>query len=489
METDRDLDERKLGQRARRGFSWSLTNSVIRRVWTFALGIMLARLLVPADFGVYALALAALTILMSMNDLGVGVAIIRWQGDPSRAARTATSISIGVSVAMYAVTFAIAPGVAEYLGAPAATPVLRLITLAVIFDGVAGIPNALLERAFQQRRRFFVDLSGIAVNAVVVLSLAVAGYGPFALAWGILAGNFVTAVGIILVAPDRPRPGYNTSDGKALISVGLPLAGASLLVFAMLNVDYLVIAGMLDVVALGFYLLAFNLSSWPPNLLTVAIRSVSIPAFSRLASSPERLYSRFTSIFGVVITVTLPLSAILSVLAARLIVVIYGMQWLPAAQALIVLAPLGVARIGLNLCYDLFVAIGRSRTVLWLQGLWVGALIPAMILGTGFGGIRGAAIAHVAVAFLIVAPAFSIALRRAGVPLKPLAATVIRPFIATVVMIGVVYAVDQMIEPDALALVIGGAAGTFAYAAAVVRWRGGKPDISGTLQAVRGVRD
>jgi PST family polysaccharide transporter len=112
-----------------------------------------------------------------------------------------------------------------------------------------------------------------------------------------------------------------------------------------------------------------------------------------------------------------------------------------------------------------------------------------MILGTGFGGIRGAAIAHVAVAFLIVVPAFSIALRRAGVLLKPLAATMIRPFIATVVMIGFVYVVDQMIEPDALALMVGGAAGAFAYAAAVVRWRDGKPDISGTLQAVREARD
>ena len=483
VEADKGLDQYTLGQRARRGFSWSLVNSVVRRLWTFAVGIALARLLQPADFGVYALALAALAILLSMNDLGVGVAVIRWQGDPSRAARTATTISIGVSIAMYAVTFAVAPAVADFLGAPAATPVLRIITFAVVLDGVSGIPNALLERAFQQRKRLFVDLSGITANTVVALSLAIAGFGPFALAWGIVAGNLVTAIGIILVAPFRPYPKYNARDARQLISIGLPLAGASLLVFVMLNVDYLVIGGLLDIEALGFYLLAFNLASWPPNLLTVAIRSVSIPAFSQLASDPQRLYGRFTEIFGVVMTVTLPVGALLTILASRVIVVLYGTQWQPAAQALVVLASLGIARIGLNLCYDLFVAIGRSRTVLWLQGLWVAALIPAMLLGTGWGGIRGAAIAHVVVAYLIVAPAFAIALRRAGVPLGPLAASLRRPLVAMVAMIGAVFAIDHVMEPDLLALVLGGITGAVLYVAAVLRWRRGRPDLASTFGA------
>jgi len=486
VETDSGLDRHTLGQRARRGFSWSLTNSVIRRLWTFTLGIILARLLVPADFGVYALALAALTILVSMNDLGVGVAIIRWQGDPARAARTATSISIGASIAMYAVTFALAPVIADLLDSPAATPVLRLITFAVVIDGFSGIPNALLERAFLQKRRLAADLSGIVVNAAVVLSLAVADFGPYALAWAIVAGNFVTAVGILILAPKRPRPGWNTPDARALVSVGLPLAGASLLVFAMLNVDYFVIAGLLGATALGFYLLAFNLASWPPNLLTVAIRRVSIPAFSQLASDRKVLYSRFTQIFGVVMTVTLPVAALLSILAVRVVVVLYGSRWLPTAQALIVLAPLGVARIGLNLCYDLFVAIGKSRTVLWLQGLWVAALIPAMIIGTSAAGIRGAAIAHVGVAFLIVSPAFAIALRRAQMPLRPLAATLIRPLGGIVALAVVVLIVDQVIEQDFLALAVGGLVGIVVYGAAAVSWRGGRPDVKGTFAVFQG---
>jgi PST family polysaccharide transporter len=328
-----------------------------------------------------------------------------------------------------------------------------------------------------------VDLSGIIANAAVALSLAIAGYGPLALAWGILVGNLVTVIGIILVAPERPRPGYNAGDARALLSTGLPLAGASLLVFATLNVDYFVIGGLLDVEALGFYLLAFNLASWPPNLLTAAIRSVSIPAFSQLASNPDRLYRRFTGIFGVVMTLTLPIAALLSILASHVIGVLYGTQWLPAALALVVLAPLGVARIGLNLFYDLFVAIGRSRTVLWLQTLWIVVLIPAMLLGAGSGGIRGVAIAHVVVAFFIVAPAFAVALRRAGVPLGPLAATLGRPLLAMVAMVGVVFVVDRLIDPDPLALVVGGVAGAVIYGAAVVNWRNRRPDLAGTLGA------
>ena len=77
------------------------------------LGIILARLLVPADFGIYAIALATLAILQSMNDLGTAVAVIRWQGDPARPARTATTISILGSIALYGITFVLAPVIAH----------------------------------------------------------------------------------------------------------------------------------------------------------------------------------------------------------------------------------------------------------------------------------------------------------------------------------------------------------------------------------------
>jgi PST family polysaccharide transporter len=486
VESETDVDESALGGRVRRGFSWSLANSVIRRTWTFAIGIALARLLVPADFGIYAIAIATLAILQSVNDLGTAIAIIRWPGDPARPARTATTISIVGSFALYGITFLLAPVIANQLNTPQAIPVLRLITFAVVLDGFSGIPNALLERDFLQNRRLVADLSGIIVNAAVAISLAVAGYGPWALAWGIVAGNLSVTVAIIVLAPARPLPGWHAHDARALLSVGLPLAGASLLVFAMLNVDYLIIGGLVGATALGLYLLAFNIASWPSNLLRVAVRRVSIPAFSQLATSPDRLNARFTEILQLLLTVTFPIAVLLGVLGSRVISIVYGERWVPAAAALLFLAGLSVVRVGLDLSYDYLIAVGRTRAVMWLQGLWLIALVPILVVGANLGGLRGAAAAHLVVAGVLMVPAFAITLRRAGLPLRPVGMALRLPAAASAAMAVIVLAVDRALGADLPALLVGGTVGAIAYGSLVLRWWRGRAAVADLLALVRG---
>jgi PST family polysaccharide transporter len=271
-----------------------------------------------------------------------------------------------------------------------------------------------------------------------------------------------------------------------LLAVGMPLAGASLLVFAMLNIDYLVLGSLVGASALGLYLLAFNISSWPSNLLTVAVRSVSIPAFSRLAISPDRLNARFTEILGLLLTVTFPVAVLLGVLGSRVIAIVYGGQWLPAATALLFLAGLSTARVGLDLCYDFLIAVGRTRPVMALQALWVVVLLPALVVGANLDGIRGAAVAHLTVAFGLMVPAFAITLRRVGLPLRPVAAALRLPATAAAAMAIVVRAVDQALASDIQALLAGSFAGAIVYGSLVMRWWRGRAGIADLLALVRG---
>jgi PST family polysaccharide transporter len=480
------VDDRASSERVRRGFSWSLANSVIRRVWTFGFGIILARLLVPADFGVFVIALATLTILQSMNDLGTAVAIIRWPGDPRRPARTATTISILGSFALYGVVFALAPVIANQLDTPQATPILRLLTFAVVLDGFSGIPNALLERAFLQKRRFVADLSGFAVNFILAITMASAGYGPWALAWGVVAGNFTATVAILLMAPSRPMPGWNAGDARALLTFGLPLAGASLLVFATLNVDYLVLGNIVGATALGLYLLAFNISSWPSNLLTVAVRSVSIPAFSQLSTSPTRLNERFTDILSLLVTITFPVVVLLGVLGSRVIAIVYGDKWVLAAAPLLFLAGLSAVRVGLDFSYDYLIALGRTRAVMSLQALWFFALTPALVVGANLAGIRGAAIGHLVVAVGLMTPMFAVVLHRAGLPLRPVGRALRQPIAAAAAMALIVVVANQAIAGDLQALLVGGILGGIVYGALVVPWWRGRAAINEITELVRG---
>lgn len=452
-----------LGRQVRAGLGWSMVNTLVSRAWTVGVGLILARLLAPRDYGIFTVGFVVLNVLQSMNELGVSVAIVRWKGDPRRPARTAVTLSLASSVLLYGLCFFAAPAVASALRAPDATGVLRLLTLGVVIDGLSSIPSALITRGLLQRRMALADTAALAVSSGLTLALAVGGRGAYSLVWGSLAGNLTATTLLYAMAPVRPRPGFHAEDARRLLSFGLPLAGSSFLVFAMLNTDYVIVGRTLGPVMLGFYVLAFNLSSWPNSLLSLSIRRVSIPAFSRLADDQARAGRQFRNSFRMLMTVVVPIVVVLSTLAAPAVRVLYGDRWLPSIAVVHSLAVLGGARVAFDLFYDYLVAVGRSRAVLWVQGLWLAALVPALVLGAHFGGIAGVGLAHAAVAVLVVGPAFAVALRRSGVAPLGLLRSLARPAGAAAAAAPAALVVAGAVRSDWLKLVAGTTASFAVY--------------------------
>jgi O-antigen/teichoic acid export membrane protein len=444
------------GSKVRRALGMSLLNTAIGRLGTFLTGIVLARLLVPVDFGVYAVALVALTALLSLNELVVSIAIVRWPGDPRRIAPTVTTISITFSAILYAICFLAAPAFSAALGAPGATGVVRLLCVTVIIDGITAAAVQFANREFRQGARLVVDISNLVLTTGVTVGLATTGHGAWSLAVGQLAGNAVSGAMLCYLVRMWPRPGFDRTLARELLAFGLPLAGGSLLVFAMLNIHYIVTGRMLGAVALGFYLQAFNLSSWPVNTFSMVVRRVSLPAFAAVQgdrAAREGTFSRFTALLAVV---TLPTCVLLGLLALPLVSTLYGHQWAASASALQWLAVLAVVRVACELAYDYLVALGRSRTTMWLQGGWLLALAVTLPIGAYLGGIQGVAIAHAAVAVLVALPAFALAVGKTGVHLASLLAPMLRPVLGCLAMVAVIAALRSVLAPSALLLVIGG---------------------------------
>ncbi|MCZ9342855.1 oligosaccharide flippase family protein, partial [Streptomyces sp. TRM76130] len=173
----------------------------------------------------------------------------------------------------------------------------------------------------------------------------------------------VTLIGCGLAAPGTLRFGWDAGQARALLRFGLPLAGASMLALAVVNVDTMVAGATLGSVSLGFYVLAFNISGWPVRIISEAARRVSFAGFSRLAGTPGALAQGFSRALGVLVTGTVPLCVLLAGLAEPVVRLVYGGQWAPAAAALPWLMVLGLFRIGSELAYDCLVAVGQRRSL------------------------------------------------------------------------------------------------------------------------------
>ncbi len=410
-----------LATKATRAFSWSFLNTIVGRFGTLAIGIALARLLGPEAFGTFAVATVALLAMLSFNELGVSLAIVRWADDPKAIAPTVNTLSVAMSTLLLGLVWFAAPAFSEAMGDTSATPVVRLMAISILINGIVAAPAALMQRNFRQSRRMAIDQVNTWLGAAVSLGLAVFGLSAMSLAIGRIAGSVASALLFIAWSPLPYRFGFHRDIARRLLRFGLPLAGESAIVFLVGYTDQLVVGSRLGAIALGFYLLAFNLSSWPVSIFSQPLRSVAPAAFARLQDEPARMNSVFLSVFGVLFAVAIPACTLLAAAAVPVVRVVYGEQWLPSATVLTWLAVTAITRIFFELSYDYLVVRGATRNILVVQVVWLIALPPVLLAGVHFFGLVGAAAGQVLVSVLVVVPAYCLLLRRAGVRLTGLA--------------------------------------------------------------------
>jgi O-antigen/teichoic acid export membrane protein len=445
-----------IGGKVGKGALWSLLNNVVLRLGVLVSGIALARILSPADYGVFAVALVAMTLLQAFNELGVSLALVRWERDVREFAPTAMTIAVASSSALYAITFFAAPAFCAAMGSPSAVGVLRVLCLAVVLDGIAVVPAAILNREFMQARRFFTDFAAFSVTTSITITMALSGFGPMSFAVGQIAGNVVSVTIYLFLCPVKIKPGWDKVIARELIAFGLPLAGASLLVLSVTNVDKIAIGALTDEVTLGLYLMAFNQSSLPLQVFSEAARRVSLAGFSRLLDDRQKLEDSLARGAGLLMAATIPVCVVLACYAEPMLSFVYGEKWTGAAVALQILAVLGLVRVALFIGYDLLVAFDSNRQLLGLQALWLGAMLPTLLIGTHLDGIRGASLALLAVAVLVMVPAFAIVLRRKGLRLASTMRACRRPAIGGVLIALSSVVVPEFVEGSFALLAVGG---------------------------------
>lgn len=445
-----------MGTVAAKAFSWSFINTAVSRFGTLAIGIVLARLLGPAQFGTFAVATVALVAVLSFNELGVSLAIVRWTGDPKVIAPTVTTISVVSSAVLTVGAVLAAPAFASAMGDPGATDVVRLMMLCILINGIVATPAALLQREFLQGKRMVIDQVNVWVGALLSVVLVVAGMGAMSLALGRLAGAALSGVLFLRYSPLPVRFGFDRGQARRLVRFGLPLAGSSVIVFAVGYADQLVAGSVLGATALGYYVLAFNLASWPVSMFSQPLRSVAPAAFARLQHDRLAMTGALRSLVGLLAAVTVPICLLLAGAAGPIIDFVYGEVWAPAAPVLTWLAVLAAFRILFELAYDYLVVLGRTSMIFTVQLAWLIALIPALIVGANLWGLPGLAAVQVAVAAVLILPLYLWEFHRSGLHFGSALRRLTLPVVGGIATAGVAIALTRTLTNDLVICLISG---------------------------------
>ncbi len=464
--TEITAETESIGRKAGRGLGWGLLGNGLTKIGSFATSLALTRLLVPHDFGVYAVALAAMQFVIHINDVGLIPATIQWRGKLEDMAPTAATLAAGFSLIIYIGFWFTAPSYAHFTGVAEATPVIRLFTATILVDGITAVRSAYLLRTFQQQRYVAANAAGIVANGAVAILLAVRGAGPMALAAGQIAASLTTGTLVFLWARLPVRVGIDPAIARRLLAYGVPLA-AGLGVESILEQSDKVILGRAEGAGvLGFYLLAMSVSSWAPGMIGSAVRFVSLPGFARLSEQDEDSLSRgVAGTLPLLFLATVPIAVLVGVLAEPTISLLYGAVWRPAAAPLRFLMILMVVRMVTGLCMDILMSTGATKWTLFINAGWLVVTVPALWFGTRADGAEGTAIAQAVVGVVVAIPLAALALHKVGVGLRTLGRRMVRPLVAGAVTAVVAFLLDQALHDDGafVRLAVAGTTGLLVY--------------------------
>ncbi|MEU8244844.1 lipopolysaccharide biosynthesis protein [Nonomuraea sp. NPDC048916] len=464
MDRTQRVDE--IGAQAGRGLRWSLLGNLVTKAGSFAMGLVLARVLAPDDFGTYAVALAATQIVMHIKDVGIQAATIQWRGRLEDMAPTATVLSFLFATGLYGLFWGFAPTFARMAGNEDAAPVVRLLTSIILIEAFTAVRSAALLRRFDQDKLTLAIMIGFVANAAVAITLALNGAGAYSFAWGQVCASLITGVLIFFWGWVPVRIGLDREVAGKLLRFGIPSAAGFGLEAVLMNSSYIVVGDVLGAEQLGYYLLAFNVSSWVPGIIGTALRYVSLPSFSRLAEEPAALSEGVRRSVPVMVAFVLPPALVMAVLAHPLVTFLYGDRWDSSAGVLRWLAVLMVVRMLISfLAVDILTGLGATKTTVWLNLGWAVALLPALVAGAHLGGIRGAAIAHALVALFVTLPVALFILHAVGVRLAPVLPDLVRPAVGAVVSGAVMLGLEWLTRsgPAPVQLVVAGGAGLLVF--------------------------
>jgi lipopolysaccharide exporter len=401
-----------LSARVRKGALWVVASSLVLRLGNVLITAVVARILSPHDFGVFAVALTAYAIISSLGELGVSSCLIRADLDIDALAPTVTTVSV-LSGAVFALAMVgLAGPIATVLGSPAAVGPIRVLAIAVLLTGVFAVPTSQMGREFKQDKIFMANAIAFVPATVLLIVLAKGGNGAMAFAWSMVVRQFTVGFVLLVVAPRYYWPGLARSALSVIFSFGIPLAAANFVNYTLLNVDYAFVGHLLGATLLGIYMLAFTVAAWPSGLLGGVINSVSMPAFSRVKHDPDLLMNAMAASLRAVSLIVMPMCGMMIALAHPLVLTVYGAKWAGVANVLMILAVYSAAFMVCLLFANMLTGLGATRLLLILQLIWIGTLVPAMVLGVHRDGIMGAAYAHVAVIVPIVLPSYLLAIKR-----------------------------------------------------------------------------
>jgi len=359
--TDSQQNKQGLKGTVAKAFAFSLIGNTGAKLFFMGAILAVLKIISKEEFGVANIVLAIFAITESINEMGLGVALVQKKDIRSDQVSALFWLSLIISLVLYPILFVGAPIFAHFYEVEQLSPLIRTYGVVLVIYALNLVPRNNLVKDLEFKKLAIIDNVSIVTSSGVMIFSALKGYGAFSIIFGDLTNRFLQLIGCYIVRPFFPRLDLGFSKIKDMFMFGLYATGSRLLYNFYTHADYLIVGKVFGAEALGIYTLAYRIIADPVRTLAGVVNQVAYPTFSRLQNDMERLKKYFFTISRFSLLFVGSLLVIIVVYIDWILVVGGYEKWLDAVPIAYIFAGVGVVRSISPLIPQLLNALGQAK--------------------------------------------------------------------------------------------------------------------------------
>ena len=321
------MSEPSLAKKAKKGVIWSFIENFGAKAIQFVIGIILARLLSPDDYGVFGMLAIFMAMSNSIIEGGFVWALIQKKDCTQEDYSTVFIINTTMGFLLYAIMFIAAPFIADFFNMPILKDVARVEAILLILCSLMLVQTAKLTKELNFKLQTIIRTSSSLVAGLIAIFFAYQGWGVWAIVFQSLASQLLSCVLFWIFAKWTPSLKFSVKSFKTLFSFGSNMLITGLYGPIFDNIHTLIIGKFYTPASLGTYTRARTFADFPSSNITAVVSKVSFPTLSKLQDNPEALTSAYRRLIRVTYFVVFPLMLGLLAVAEPLVISLIGVKW------------------------------------------------------------------------------------------------------------------------------------------------------------------
>ena len=354
------MQDKELSKKVFSGMKWKAIERFFLQFINAVTPMILARLLMPEDFGMIAILSVFISIAQTLVNNGLGNSIIQKKDSDDLDCSTVFYTQFAIAIICYGVLFVAAPFIAKLYKNPELSLMLRIMSLSIVISAIGAIQITVMKKNMQFQKSFAINTFATIVYGVVGIGLAYAGFGPWSLVWANLANGIALPLGAIFMVRWRPTLEFSFERLKSLFSYSWKLTVGWLIGTLHQDLYVLVVGKRFSATTLGYYNRAGSFPQIISKTVTEVVDGVMFPAMSQIQDDREKLRSITKTLLSMNSYILFPIFLGLSAVAKNLVTIILTEKWLPSVPMMqIVCVTYALASIN-NSNMQVFNSMGRS---------------------------------------------------------------------------------------------------------------------------------